>query len=159
MSELKELWPRSGVDLARLQASSWMSVPLERLCESPLLALVNVDARRISPATYAPDESQDPRVQFCCTVFVREVEDILPLGLAARTFECVVLEWVGSHSPSWVETMLAPALPNGGYGTLSMSTLLLLFRAAWAMLMFGGAEDIEEVNGDLGAPVSNAKCI
>ncbi len=159
MSELKELWPRSGVDLARLQASSWMSAPLERLCESPLLALVSVDALRISPADMLQMKVKTQEHNFVCTVFVRELEDILPLGLAACTLECVVLEWVGSHSPSWVETMLAPALPNGGYGTLSMSTLLLLFRAAWAMLMFGGAEDIEEANGDLGAPVSNAKCI
>ncbi len=40
-----------------------------------------------------------------------------------------------------------------------MSTLLLLFRAAWAMLMFGRAEDIEEANGDLGAPVNRPECL
>lgn len=47
---MEELWLRSGVDRARLQASSNRSTPLGRLCKCPLPALVSVDALRISPA-------------------------------------------------------------------------------------------------------------
>lgn len=49
--------------------------------------------------------------------------------------------------------MVAAALPKGGYGTLSMSTLLLLFKAAWARLTgFGTSAACPEAKGDVGTP-------
>ena len=51
-SEVEELWLRSGVDLARLHASSRRSsATLGRLCRWPLPALTSVDALRKFPAS------------------------------------------------------------------------------------------------------------